>query len=75
MSRLTMTERANTAVKFGHSCANGKRGDREYRVNAAMCYNLCIQIMGDANHFGGPARDLIVATFDARDKEVNPGVE
>ena len=74
-TKKTLLGKAKKAVVFGHNCANGKCGGKEYRTNAAMCYNLCLQIIGDEAHFGGPARELVLKTFEVRDKEVNPEVK
>lgn len=74
-TKKTILEKAKKAVAFGRNCVKGKPGDKDYRVNAAMCYNLCIQIIGDDTHFSGPARDLIMKAFAVRDAEVNPGVK
>lgn len=74
-TKKTILEKAKKAVEFGHSCAKAKRSGGGFRINAAMCYNLCVQIMGDADHFGGPARELIFKTFEVRDREVNPEVK
>lgn len=74
-TKKTLAEKAKKAVEFGRSCAKAKRSGEGFRINAAMCYNLCIQIMGDADHFDSPARDLIFKTFEVRDREVNPEVK
>lgn len=75
VSKKLLIKKANDSLRFGHQCANGKRGNKDYRVNAAMAYHLCIQIIGDEKRFGGPARDLIMRAWDIRDAELNPGLK
>jgi hypothetical protein len=74
-SKSLLTRKAKRAIRFGHQCANGKRGNKDYRVNVAMSEHLCIQIVGDEDRFGGPARDLIMRAWELRSAELNPGVK
>lgn len=74
LPKSELNKKAERSLRFGHQCANGKRGDKSYRINAAMCYSLCIQIVGD-KRLNGAARDLVLAAFALRDAEVNPGLK